>query len=412
MKMKRYFAPDIRLAIRKVREDQGSDAVILSNRQVDGGVEIIAALDYDDALIHEAIGNPDTYNQSDVADVRSGVDTTVSHNVDKPIIKQAPDHPAQGIKNDAALGGLQRELKSLRNIMEAPLMQLAWGEAAQSQPLYAGLLKRLMTLGLDSRLCEQIANKVVQGSNRMDRGWINALRLLLGVIPVSNNSILSNGGVVALVGPTGVGKTTTIAKLAARFALQHGRRNVALITTDSYRIGAHEQLRAYGKIMGVPVQVAGDGDELRNIIDHNGSKKLTLIDTAGASQRDVRLSRQLATLKIKGQDIKNYLVLSATAEAGLQEEVIRSFGKHGLNGCILTKLDEAVSLGGVLSVLIQSKLPVAYVGNGQRVPDDLHPARRKGLVRSAVKLMQKTRKTPSEESLAYEFGGMVANAHV
>jgi flagellar biosynthesis protein FlhF len=268
-----------------------------------------------------------------------------------------------------------------------------------------------MMLGISPQLCQGIAKKIAsKGLNK--HNWLDALKLLSQLVPVADDDLLQQGGVVSLVGPTGVGKTTTIAKLAARFALRHGRRSVALVTTDSYRIGAHEQLRTYGRILGVPVQVASDSDELTNVLEHSGQHKLTLIDTAGVSHRDLRLSEQLATLKVGGVPIKNYLVLSATGQMSLQDDVIRSFSQAGLHGCILTKIDEAVSLGEILSVLIQHKLPIAYVSDGQKVPDNLHTARGKLLVREAVRLMQQTRKSPSEEELAYTFGGMVNNAHV
>ena len=312
---------------------------------------------------------------------------------------------------DPALIKIQDELKGLRNIMEAPLMQFAWGEAERVKPLYASLLKQLMMLGLSPQLCEGISKKIT-GDGLNKHNWLDALKLLAQLVPVAKDDLLEQGGIVSLVGPTGVGKTTTIAKLAARFALRHGRRSVALVTTDSYRIGAHEQLRTYGRILGVPVQVASDCDELKNVLAHNHNHKLTLIDTAGVSHRDLRLTEQLATLKVRNARIKNYLVLSATGQRSLQDDVIRSFRQAGLHGCMLTKVDEAVSLGEILSVLIQHKLPIAYVSDGQKVPDNLHAARGKLLVREAVKLMQAVSAKPSEEELAYTFGRMVSNAHV
>jgi flagellar biosynthesis protein FlhF len=418
MKMKRYFAADARQALRDVREEQGPDAVILSNRRVPGGVEIIAAMDYEDALVNASLGNP-MGNSNTATDTAIPAAQEPLKDLDKGLdikpegksfdIDPEPSRSKQEL--DPALVKIQDELKGLRDIMEAPMMQFAWGEVGRVKPLYASLLKQLMMLGISPQLCQGIAKKIAsKGLNK--HNWLDALKLLSQLVPVADDDLLQQGGVVSLVGPTGVGKTTTIAKLAARFALRHGRRSVALVTTDSYRIGAHEQLRTYGRILGVPVQVASDSDELTNVLEHSGQHKLTLIDTAGVSHRDLRLSEQLATLKVGGVPIKNYLVLSATGQMSLQDDVIRSFSQAGLHGCILTKIDEAVSLGEILSVLIQHKLPIAYVSDGQKVPDNLHTARGKLLVREAVRLMQQTRKSPSEEELAYTFGGMVNNAHV
>jgi flagellar biosynthesis protein FlhF len=403
MKMKRYFAADARQALRELRAEQGPDAVILSNRNVPGGVEIIAALDYEDALSNASLGNPGAMADSPVAaaDERS-------------IQRQAAPGDSQVMPNiaaqESALGKIRNELKGLRNIMEAPMMQFAWGEMDRVQPLYANLLKQLMMLGLGASLSEQLAKRVAaEGLDQ--KSWLKSLKLLSKMMPVMDDELMTHGGIAALVGPTGVGKTTTIAKIAARFALRHGRRNVSLVTMDSYRIGAHEQLRTYGRILGVPVQVATDCEELKTILNHSSEHKLTLIDTAGISQRDLRLSEQLATLNI-GEDIKIYLVLSATGQMNLQDDVVRSFGKTNLHGCILTKLDEAASLGEVFSVLIQHKLPVAYLSNGQKVPDDLHLARGNSLIKEAVKLVQRSKRSPSQNELAYAFGGKVSNASI
>ena len=416
MKMKRYFAADSRQALRELREDQGPDAVILSNRRVSGGVEIIAALDYDEAMINSSLGNPEELSTTSSA--------SPSHDNAPEFVQYTDRHSTQTMLSDiddghgsdeesSALNKIQDELKGLRDIMEAPLMQFAWGETGRVQPLYASLLKQLMTLGLSSKLSQSIAKRTAnQGLNK--HSWLESLKLLAKLVPINNDDILTNGGIVSLIGPTGVGKTTTIAKLAARFALKHGRRGITLITTDNYRIGAHEQLRTYGRILGVPVHVASDNDELKNLLKESqekpGEHKLTLIDTAGVCQKDARLSEQLTTLNIRGMDIENYLVLSATGQMNLQDDVIRAFSQVKLQGCMLTKIDEAASLGEIISVLIQHELPLHFVCDGQKVPDDLHQARGQLLVKEAVKLMRNTNKSPSTEELAYTFGGMVNNA--
>ena len=413
MKMKRYFASDARQAMRELREEQGPDAVILSNRKVAGGVEIIAALDYEDSLINTSLGNPksgnDSYAQAVNLEKRKRAENQQNNYASMP--DEGSDLIGSSAASDLDLGSIEQELKGLRNIMQAPMMQFAWGEMTRVKPLQASLMRQLMTLGLSAPLSEKIVSKVSKDGLH-EHSWLEALKIVARAIPVARDNLLDRGGIVALVGPTGVGKTTTIAKLAARFAYRHGRRNVALVTTDSYRIGAHEQLRTYGRILGVPVQVASDKNELQAVLNHNEDRKLTLIDTAGVSQRDVRLADQLAMLDIPGKQIQNYLVLSATSQMNMQDDVIRSFKQTGLQGCMLTKIDEAASLGEALSVLIQHKLPVAYVSDGQKVPNDLHPARGKLLVREAVQLMQKSNKLLSDEQLAYMFGGMVGNANI
>jgi flagellar biosynthesis protein FlhF len=273
------------------------------------------------------------------------------------------------------------------------------------------LLRRLSGLGLTAGLCRSLAEQVGPAADE-DQAWRRALGLLAHRLPVTDDDILNTGGVVALVGSTGVGKTTTVAKLAARYALRHGQRSVALVTTDCYRIGAHEQLFTYGRILGVPVQAVASHDELQTTLASHADKRLVLIDTAGMSQRDVRLAEQFATLRDSGFPLHTYLVMTATTQASVLEEAVRAFGAAALSGCILTKLDEAANLGGVLSVVAKHQLPLAYVGDGQRVPEDLHPARAHNLVNRAVSLMQQAGQDSNDETLAERFGGMAANVHV
>lgn len=425
MKMKRYFAPDTRQALRALRDEQGPDAVILSNRRVNGGVEIIAAMDYEDAMVNSSLGNPSSLPEVDAykpevdsykpeADFYK--DELKNMQSTESLLSNIGDESVNtSNESSAALNKIQDELKGLRNIMEAPLMQFSWGDVSRVQPLYASLLKQLMTLGLGSSLSQNIAKKLAkQGLSK--HSWLESLQLLARLVPTNNDDILTNGGIVSLIGPTGVGKTTTIAKLAARFALKHGRRGVTLITTDNYRIGAHEQLRSYGRILGIPVHIASDSDELKNLLkeanEKSSERKLTLIDTAGVCQKDIRLTEHITSLRVDGMNIQNYLVLSATGQMNLQNEVIRAFSKANLQGCMLTKIDEAASLGEVISVLIQHELPVSFVCDGQKVPDDLHRARGKLLVKEAVKLMRSLNESLSDEELAYTFGGVAGYANV
>ncbi|MDA8362291.1 MAG: flagellar biosynthesis protein FlhF [Gammaproteobacteria bacterium] len=367
MRIQRFFAPNIRQAIRMVREEVGPDAVILSNTKVEGGVEIIAAVGYDEALLQrgEAGSTP----------------STAPAGPPKPVAASAQIEWSQ----EPALLEMQREMRSLRGLLEQQLSSLAWGDMARRNPVRARLLHSLRDTGFSPSLARQIANDAAQTAD-YESAWRQALAILAHRIEVTNDDILDRGGVVALIGPTGVGKTTTIAKLAARFVLRHGARHVALITTDSYRIGAHEQLRTYARILGIPVRMAENSEELRVALETFSDKRLVLVDSAGMSQRDLRLSEQLALLADGGERLGTYLVLSAAGQMSVALEAARAFQGARLRGCIITKLDEATSLGGLLSVVIQQKLPVAYVSDGQRVPEDLAVARAHSLVSSAVSL--------------------------
>ncbi len=209
--------------------------------------------------------------------------------------------------------------------------------------------------------------------------------------PSSNeNEILEKGGVYALVGPTGVGKTTTTAKLAARCVMRHGPGKLALITTDGYRIGGYEQLRIYGKILGVMVHSVKDEADLRIALDELKGKHTVLIDTVGVGQRDKMVAEQIAMLSGAGSQVKRLLCLNATSTGETLNEVARSYMGEGLAGCILTKLDEAATIGSALDVTIRQKLNLYYVANGQRVPEDLHVANQQYLVDRAFKLKRET----------------------
>ncbi|MFW6191077.1 MAG: AAA family ATPase, partial [Thiohalospira sp.] len=195
---------------------------------------------------------------------------------------------------------------------------------------------------------------------------------LAEVVRRPHRDVMAQGGVVALVGPTGVGKTTSVAKIAARYAMRHGYDQVALVTTDSYRIAAHEQLRTYARILGVPVRVANDADELRTTLDNLADRSLVLIDTAGMSQRDRRLAEQFHTLVTGAPTVQTYAVLAANTQPGGLEETVHAFRGAELDGCVLTKIDESTGLGPALSTIIDQSLPLAFLSDGQRVPEDLH----------------------------------------
>jgi flagellar biosynthesis protein FlhF len=241
--------------------------------------------------------------------------------------------------------------------------------------------------------------------------WSAPLKQLEASIPLCDDDLIAEGGVFAIVGPTGVGKTTTIAKLAARYALRGRPEDVALVTTDTFRIGAREQLETFGEILGSPVYQAGDSARLAEVLNMLSGRRLVLIDTAGMGQRDVRLARQLSWLAAADSRVKVLLALPANTQTATLQEIVEAFMVARPSACILTKTDEATSLGGALSALIRSRLPLAYVANGQRVPEDLHFARPRQtwLVKSALELMSRHEEL-NEDFMAEHFAEVSVNA--
>ena len=460
MKIKRFFAKEMRLGIRQVRDVLGADAVILSNNKVEGGVEIIAAVDYDESLLQADPASADLLGQHNTqvvnkpavrGDKELAEDTlSLSTAVDVPELKlsslkdenaapgeiprseeraaffveektannetasskKAERDMARNIEwsQDPAILELKNEINSMRDLLEQQMSSLAWGDLSRRDPMRAKLTRCLLELGLSPAVCEQVAEATGHHDD-FDNAWRHALAVLAKSLPVDSTDILDHGGVVALVGATGVGKTTTIAKLAARYALKHGSDSVAMVTTDGYRIAAHEQLRTYGRILDIPVRVANTHDELVEALKLLSDRDLVLIDTAGMSQRDIRLSEQFQMIKDSAPVIKTYLVLSATTHRAGLREIAKAFGEVNLDGCIVTKLDETTSLGGALSTVMENNIPVHYVSDGQRVPEDIHIARGHNLISRAVSVAQETNQALKQESLNLAFSGMVANAH-
>ncbi|MGZ4959777.1 MAG: flagellar biosynthesis protein FlhF [Methylomonas sp.] len=444
MKIKRFFAADIRQAMRMVKEELGADAVIMSNRSVDGGVEIVAARDFDEQVIHKnlqqqreeakaaalkkVVDLPDFAGDKKPAHLLSSArkrgnetENPIRRNLDqyigyaeklqiagvatqKPASQKIklPEKPAwaaseqkvkpvsepmksapQTASSEHFMEEMRKEMKDLRALLDSKLSGLAGQPQQNAQPVREVLLKSLVESGFSLKLSTKIANRL--GSHKqVDLAIAKAKEMLAKVVPIADDDLLERGGIAALVGPTGVGKTTTIAKLAAQFILKHGSRDVALITTDNYRIGAHEQLSIYGRILGVPVKVANDADELRQHIHDCADKRLILIDTAGMSQRDMRLADQIKTLKHDDLPIRSYLVMSATGQYRSVMEIMDAFQILEPQAAILTKLDEAVCKGMALSAIIERRMPLSFVTNGQEVPEDIYAPEADALIQECV----------------------------
>lgn len=370
MKIKRFQAEDMTSAIKQVREAFGPDAVILSNQTKGNGVEVVAAMNYDENAVE----------QSDASWIED------------PILAQ-----------------MKEEIHSLRDMMQHQLAGFAWNKRQHCTPTQITLIKQLTNAGFHPELSEIIAAKSPD-CNSIESAWDKAIELLINSLQVTEPDIVNNGGVFALLGPTGVGKTTTIAKLAARFVLQHGPSDIALISTDTYRIAAHQQLSTYAKILGINVAIAEDADSLQKAISRYATKKLILIDTAGMSQRDSGLSAQLEMLNNNSRRIHCSLVLSTASQRLVLEETVRAFSQHQIDNCILTKVDETSNLSSVLSTMIRYKLPIGYYTAGQRVPEDITVAHAGNLIELAINNAKKYYQPLQEEVLAQAVAGNLAYA--
>jgi flagellar biosynthesis protein FlhF len=390
MKVKRYFAKDMRQALRMVRDEQGPDAVILSTEKVNDGVEIVAAVDYDEERTPSSVDpQPRDANRS------------FAQELEAASRRDSDEEPNARIE-PADVGD---ELRTLRRMLETQLATLAWNDFTRRSPVQAALLKELTSLGLAQDLAAEL---VAQLPARLEfaKAHRYALALLARRIETRDERWLDQGGVVAFVGPTGVGKTTLIAKLAARWVLRHGASSLALISTDAVRIGAADQIHTLGRLLGAPAFAVESARDLTPTLRSLKDTRLVLIDTAGLSQRDPRLATELHLLTCRHARMETCLVLSASAQAGTIEETVTRFAPAEAASCVITKLDEATSLGGIISTLIRTTLPLAYVSEGQRVPEDLTPARAHQVIARAVDLARKSGATPDEDLLQRRFGGV------
>ncbi len=411
MNVRKFIAATARDALRKVKETLGPDAIILSNRGIPGGVEIMAVAARDMELIvplpERAASRPRARETASAAP--AAPTATSAARPERPrggpsLPAEAPDsaaRPAHPLPSfDAAAAppatrsgqadaevvpaAVMEEIRCLRRIVEQQLAGFAWGEAARAEPVKTEILRQMLDAGFSPQFARELLAKLPR---ELDAGralsWVKS-RAEQDLLTIDSESdIVDRGGIYALVGPTGVGKTTTTAKLAARCVLRHGARKLALVTTDGYRIGAHEQLRIYGRILGVAVHLARDARDLRATLHDLQHTHMVLIDTMGMSQRDRMVSEQVALFG--DSEVKALLLLSATSRGDTLDDVVRAYSGLGLAGCILTKVDEAASLASSIDVIIRHGLCLYYVSNGQRVPEDLHLPNRPYLLHRAFK---------------------------
>ena len=429
MQVKRFFAADMRQAMKLVRDELGADAAIIGNRRIAGGVELTAALDYTPQALAPRVPNMELEDElrktasrivsaqaelsmrgdSDASTNRqlfAGLPLTSAEPLVEPTFVEPPrpaaPAPAAAV-DQRVIDSMRFELNGLRELLEVQLGSLAWTQLQGSKPQQANLWRRLQRIGLSGPLSRDLLALTAEVEEPR-QAWRMLLAHLARMIATPEIEPLEEGGVIAMVGPAGMGKTTTLAKLAARYVLKYGAQNIALVSMDSYRIGAQEQLKTLGRILNVPVTHVDPGQSLANALEPLLRKRVVLIDTAGLQASDPALRMQLESLAGRGIKSKNYLVLATTSQKQVLTAAYHSYKRCGLAGCILTKLDETASLGEVLSLAISHELPVAYLTDGPRIPDDLHLPRRHQLVSRAVSVQMQDE--PSEEAMADMFADL------
>ncbi|MFQ5609804.1 MAG: flagellar biosynthesis protein FlhF [Woeseiaceae bacterium] len=425
MKIKRYLDKDMRHVLRRVREDQGPDAVILSNRRVDDGIEVIAAIDYDEALVRHAVGlgSSETveeggqFDSDALAEIAEDCPSNIPEVLNAELEQTTAGASADSGSEEGSLNDMREELTSLRGLLETQLSGLVWKDSSKRSPLRAQMLRNLARLGVAPDTASMVVDRL-EPVTEVRRLWHAPLTTLAKILPVREDTMLEEGGTFAFIGPTGVGKTTSIAKIAARFAMSHNPDDIALISADSFRIGAREHLMAFANIIGAKVHSASSpdeltdlylldtaNDELTELLISLGNKKLILIDTEGRSPRDRRLANSLAAFGNNRERVRFYLTLSAATQEAALDEAIRQFRQVPLEGCVVTKIDEAAQIGCIVSALIRHDLPASFFSDGQRVPEDLYAAARKKmwLINQAVESLERTKPQVNERTMAENY---------
>ena len=298
--------------------------------------------------------------------------------------------------------GLFQELQSMKDLIEDRFNTLSWLGQARQNPIQSNLMLKLIRSGYSPALARTVLERLPD-----DLGAGEAMRWMMGVLErnlktdAGTRSLYDEGGVYALVGATGVGKTTTTAKLAALCARIHGPSSVGLITLDTYRVGAHDQLRTYGRMLGVVAHLAHDQAALQDLLGLLSGKKLVLIDTAGVAPRDPRKRDMLDVLALP--HIKRLLVLNAGSHGDTLDDVHTAFKTTGSQQAILSKIDEAVKLGPALDALIRHQMVLRGVTNGQRVPEDWEAADANKLVGMSMRSPARSAFDPKETELNFFF---------
>ena len=423
MSPRKFFGATSREVLQKVKQALGDDALIVSNRPVNGGIEITALAA--DALM-AAQGVPADAFGAAAPGARPVMHADLfaaSRGMAPPPVAPAravpqqpewapPAAPAQPVlampaptsaparavrtapnptaeEPEGLVHHLMRELNVMKALMQRELSGIQWSDLKHRAPVHAATMQALLDSGFSPALARELITTIPEhptaaAARKTIDGQIERRLAVAGA-----EAAVEQGGVYALVGPTGVGKTTTVAKLAARCVVRNGAQSLALLTTDSYRIAGHDQLRIYGKILGVPVHAIKDAEDLQATLADLAGKKTVLIDTIGMSQRD-RLVAEQSALLAGGGPVKRLLLLNSTANAATLDEVVSAYAPNGVHGCIITKVDESAAVATALDAAIRHRLELHYVTNGQRVPEDLHLPNRTYLLHRALQAIKDT----------------------
>ena len=424
MNVQHFVGVSMREVLSQVREALGEDALILETRETPMGIEVSATQDSPVGDVVAGMQEPvppvlpqeeplprvelpaetgrlervENAVEDSAAAERDGAAVT-----DGPAFETSLQHMSDRLAVSADVGAVRAEMQSIRSLVESHLAQVGWSETALGCPGKASVMRNLSALGIAPDIVRSLLEKIDVTALR-GKTWAAPMKLLIDELPVLDPALLGRGR-VALVGPSGAGKTSTLARLAARHAIKQSTDKLALVSLDNHRLGASEQIDALARLLGIAVRRPVGDRGIDDLDDQLEGKQLTLIDTVGMSQRDVRMHEQLARL---GDEVKKVLVLPANLEHDAMQELVDSFRAYAPAAIALTKIDEAATLGPAISVVLRSGIPLVWLTDGQRLPEDLHDAAesRAWLVKRAAELMRHRRIAVSERYMSENFFGV------
>ena len=456
MNIQRFTAPTSREALAKARMAFGDGTLILSNRPTENGVEVVAtaedtlaALDHMPVNPISKVGGGTTRNDRPVPQemvtkvdddaaqlsmstlsfqdyvrermLRKRHETSTTNSaeifapppqerpraavVERPLNKKEPVRQPQAVATPSSVmpQGIVDELHAMKEMMEDRFNTLAWLGQARQNPIQANLMLKLIRSGYSPNLSRTILERMPEEMSASESvHWVMDVLERNLRTDAESTSLIEEGGVFALIGATGVGKTTTTAKLAGLCARTHGAASVGLITLDTYRVGAHEQLRAYGKMLGVVAHLAHDRVALQDLLGLLSNKKMVLIDTTGLAPRDPRKHEMMELLDLPS--VKRLLVLNAGSHGDTLDEAVAAFKPAGTQQAIFSKTDEAVKLGPAIDVAIRNQLVLRGITTGQRVPEDWEAANASKLVRQSMRTVGISAYDPKVSDLGFYFG--------
>ncbi len=399
MSIQQFTGSSMSQVLSQVREALGRDALILDSKELEDGIHVSAVAERDSHELAAALA--EELPAKDAA----AIPTELIE--DQIAAQQAITAAAEKLTRISDVSLVRDEMRSIRSLVESHLAHVGWSETSLGSPVQASIMRNLSALGIAPDIVRLLVEQIDIGKT-IGNAWAAPMNTLMQTLPFVTAVERSMSGIVAVVGPTGAGKTTTVAKLAARYAIEHSVDDLAIVSLDNHRLGASEQIDSFGRIIGLPILRPTGDRGLEDIADALTGKALVLIDTTGIGQHDPRLRQQLARLRVNDRTVRKLLALPANLEHDAMQETATAYQASGLFGAVLTKVDEAATLGAAFSVILRSRIPLAYVADGQRIPEDIHAAegRKAWLVKHAIELMRARETTVSERYMAENFYGV------